>query len=119
GTLGGGDLTTLRAGEVLFALPISLQTMGRANVREGPGAAFHVVFTLDAGTNVTGRSYADQWVRVTDESGRTGWIYYGLVGRPACPPGGPPRAGSRGTLRRRSARRSPLRASAPATPSRP
>src|SRR5438034_1624958 len=83
GTLGGGDLTTLRAGEVLFALPISLQTMGRANIREGPGAAFHVVFTLDAGTNVTGRSYADQWVRVTDESGRTGWIYYGLVGRRA------------------------------------
>jgi len=83
GTLGGGDVTTLRAGEVLFALPLSLQTTGRANVREGPGAGFHVVFTLDAGTSVTGHSYADQWVRVTDESGRTGWVYYGLVGRRA------------------------------------
>ena len=83
GALGGSDATTLRAGEVLFALPLGLQTSGRANVREGPGAAFRVVFTLDAGTNVTGRSYADQWVRVTDESGRTGWVYYGLVGRRA------------------------------------
>src|SRR2546430_13177739 len=44
GALGGSDATTLRAGGVLFALPLGLQTSGRANVPQGPGAAFRVVF---------------------------------------------------------------------------
>ena len=83
GALAGGSATTLRPGEVLFALPLNLQTTGRASIREGPGAAFHVVFALEAGAAVTGFSYADQWVRVTDDGGRSGWVYYRLVGRRA------------------------------------
>ena len=83
GALAGGTATTLRPGEVLFALPLNLQTTGRASIREGPGAAFHVVFALEAGAAVTGLSYADQWVRVTDDGGRSGWVYYRLVGRRA------------------------------------
>jgi uncharacterized coiled-coil protein SlyX len=72
---------SLRQGEVPFALPLRLQTTGRANVREGPGQGFQVAFTLDPSAGVTGYSYVDQWVRVTDESGRSGWIYQGLIGR--------------------------------------
>ena len=83
GALAAGNATTLRPGEVLFALPLNLQTTGRANVREGPGAAFHIAFALEAGASVTGYAYADQWVRVTDDGGRSGWVFYGLVGRRA------------------------------------
>lgn len=81
GQLSGGERASLRSGEVLFALPLRLQTLGRSNVRDGPGAGFKILFTLDPGTPVTGYSYADEWVRVSDESGRKGWILYSLVGR--------------------------------------
>src|SRR5437867_543740 len=50
--LASGSAASLRQGEVLFALPLQLQTTGRANVREGPGAGFHVAFTLEAGVSV-------------------------------------------------------------------
>lgn len=72
---------SLRAGEVPFALPLQLQTTGRANVREGPGNAFKVLATLPAGAPLTGYSISEQWVRITDDSGRRGWIYQGLIGR--------------------------------------
>ncbi len=81
GRLASVERGTLRAGEVPFAVPLRLQTVGRANMRVGPGGGFDVAFTLEAGAAVTGYSYVDQWVRVTDESGRAGWIFQGLVGR--------------------------------------
>ncbi len=74
---------TLRSGEVLFALPLRLDTQGRANVREGPGTNFKILFTLEPGTAVTAHSFVDQWVRISDESGRSGWVFYNLVGRRA------------------------------------
>jgi uncharacterized coiled-coil protein SlyX len=72
---------SLRRGEVPFALPLRLQTTGRANVREGPGSGFNVLYTLEASAPLTGYSYLDQWVRITDEGSRPGWIYQSLVGR--------------------------------------
>ena len=72
---------SLRQGEVPFALPLRLQTVARANVRAGPGSGFEVTFTLDGGAPLTGFSYVEQWVRVTDDSGRAGWVYQNLVGR--------------------------------------
>ena len=72
---------SLRAGEVLFALPLRLATVSRSNVREGPGANFAVLFTLEAGAPLIGYSYADQWVRVGDQAGRSGWVFQSLVGR--------------------------------------
>lgn len=81
GRLASVERGSLRPGEVPFALPLRLETTGRANVREGPGSSFTVIFTLDAGAAVTGYSYADQWVRITDGTGRPGWIYQGLIGR--------------------------------------
>ncbi|PYP38563.1 MAG: hypothetical protein DMD48_09195 [Gemmatimonadetes bacterium] len=70
-----------RKGEVPFALPLRLQTTGRANVREGPGAGFKVLFTLEQGVPLVAYSYVDQWVRVRDESDRAGWIHQTLIGR--------------------------------------
>jgi len=72
---------TPRTSEIPFALPLHLQTTGRANVREGPGATFRVSYTLDAGAELTAYAYVDQWVRVADESERPGWIHQGLIGR--------------------------------------
>jgi uncharacterized protein YraI len=71
-----------RPGETLFAVPIKLKTTSRGNVREGPGTNFAVSFTAEAGSAITGFSYADEWVRVADDTGRTGWIHQTLVARP-------------------------------------
>jgi hypothetical protein len=75
------EKTPLRAGEVLFALPLPLSVLRTSNVREGPGLGFTVLFTLAEGTPLVGYSYKDQWVRVKDEDGRVGWIFHTLVDR--------------------------------------
>jgi Bacterial SH3 domain len=71
-----------RPGETLFAVPIKLKTTSRGNVREGPGTNFAVSFQAESGSQITGFSYADEWVRVSDDTGRTGWIHQSLVSRP-------------------------------------
>jgi hypothetical protein len=81
GQLASVDRGSLRPGEVSFALPLELETTARANVRDGPGGDFKVLLTLPAGAPVTGQSFAEQWVRITDDSGRRGWVYRSLIGR--------------------------------------
>ncbi len=75
----GGDPSAARPGEVMFAVPLRLQTLSRSNVREGPGTGYRAVRTLDAGTALVGLSYVDQWMRVQDDSGHTGWVFWNLV----------------------------------------
>jgi len=81
GRVGSDDREDRRSGEVPFALPLRLQTTGRANVRDGPGANYKVLFTLEGGAAVVGYSYVDQWVRVKDDNDRPGWIHQTLIGR--------------------------------------
>src|SRR6267378_1361172 len=81
GRVASDDRTATRRGEVPFALPLQLQTTGRANVREGPGAGFKVLFTLETGVPIVAYSYVDQWVRIRDDSDRPGWIHQTLVDR--------------------------------------
>lgn len=71
-----------RAGETAFAVPIKLQMTSRGNVRGGPGTNFPIAFAADPGTELTAFSYVDEWIRVTDETGRTGWVFRALVARP-------------------------------------
>src|SRR6267143_3757426 len=78
GRVAGVERGSLRQGEVPFALPLRLQTVGRANVREGPGGGFTILVTLESGAPLTGYSYVDQWGRITDDSGRSGWVYQSL-----------------------------------------
>ncbi len=70
-----------RMGETPFAAPLRLKSTGRGNVREGPGTNFAVAFSIDGGSPLTGHSYADDWIRVSDDNGRTGWIFRSLVTR--------------------------------------
>jgi len=72
----------LRPGETAFAVPIRLKTTTRGNVREGPGTNFAIAFSAEPATMLTGYSYADEWIRVSDEGGRSGWIFRNLVDRP-------------------------------------
>ncbi len=82
GRLGSNNLEA-RPGETLFAVPIKLKTTTKGNVREGPGTNFTVSFSADANSSITAYSYADEWIRITDDSsGRTGWIHRTLVARP-------------------------------------
>lgn len=79
--VGADERQTTRSGEVPFALPLRVQTTGRANVREGPGSGFKVLFTLESGAPLVAYSYVDQWVRISDETDRPGWIHQTLIGR--------------------------------------
>jgi hypothetical protein len=72
-----------RPGETLFAVPIKLKTTTKGNVREGPGTNFSVSFSADPGSSITAYSYADEWIRVSDDgTGKSGWIHRTLVSRP-------------------------------------
>lgn len=77
-----GARGTTRPGEVLFAVPIRLKVSSRGNVREGPGTNFPVAFEAASGLGLVGLAYTDEWVRVTDDSGRSGWIFRTLISRP-------------------------------------
>jgi len=81
GRVGGDDRQITRKGEVPFALPLRLQTTGRANVRDGPGSGFKVLFTLETGVPIVAYSYVEQWVRIKDDSDRPGWIHQTLIDR--------------------------------------
>ncbi|MEX2178300.1 MAG: SH3 domain-containing protein [Gemmatimonadaceae bacterium] len=82
GRLSGGDQQTARPGETMFALPVRVKASSRGNVRDGPGTGFPVAFAVNQGTLLTAFSYTDEWVRVSDDAGRGGWIFNGLVTRP-------------------------------------
>jgi hypothetical protein len=73
------EAETLRPGEIQFPVPLRLRTATRANVRDGPGTNYRVLFTLDAEVLLTGSSYVEGWVRITDEQGRSGWVARSLV----------------------------------------
>jgi uncharacterized coiled-coil protein SlyX len=81
GRVASDDRSATRRGEVPFAVPLRLQTTGRANVREGPGAGFKVLFTLETGVSIVAYSYVDQWVRIKDDGDRAGWIHQTLIDR--------------------------------------
>jgi hypothetical protein len=70
-----------RTGEIPFAAPLRLKTTGRGNVREGPGTNHAVAFSIDGGSPLTGHSYVEDWIRVTDDNGRSGWIFRSLITR--------------------------------------
>jgi hypothetical protein len=79
--LAGGNRTP-GPGETNFAIPVRLKVANRGNVREGPGTNFSVAFSVESGAGLTGFSYTDDWVRVTDDAGRSGWIFRPLVTKP-------------------------------------
>lgn len=81
GRLAGGRAAP-RPGETHFAVPIRLRIANRGNVREGPGTSFAVAFSIDGGATVTGFSFLEDWIRITDDGGRSGWIFRSLIARP-------------------------------------
>ncbi len=79
--LDGADRGGKRPGEIAFVVPVDLQVTGPESVRDGPGTGFGVVFSVKSGAELTGRSYLGEWVRVSDEAGREGWIAHSRVER--------------------------------------
>jgi hypothetical protein len=71
----------LRSGETPFATPVPLQAVAHGNLREGPGTGYAVLATVEPGTALVAYAATDQWVRVAEENGRSGWMYLTLVGR--------------------------------------
>jgi len=72
--LQSADRGTLRPGETPFVVPVPLQTVGKSYVREGPGGNFKIAYTVESGTALTGYSYINDWIRILDDAGRSGWI---------------------------------------------
>jgi hypothetical protein len=81
GRLAGGERLPERPGETAFGLPIPLKTVSGGNVREGPGLGARVLFSVQSGDLLTGYSYAEEWIRISDGEGRGGWIFRNLVAR--------------------------------------
>jgi hypothetical protein len=80
--LGAGNrLRNVRTGEAPFAVPVRLKVIAVGSVRDRPGAKSPVVFPVEIGVPLTGLSYVDEWIRVTDDHRRTGWINRSMVGR--------------------------------------
>ena len=71
-----------RPGETAFVIPIRLKVASRGNVRDGAGTNFGVAFAVESGAVLTAFAFVEDWIRVMDDGGRTGWIYRTLVGRP-------------------------------------
>ena len=82
GRLSLGSREGARPGETPFAVPIKLTMSTRGNIREGPGTTFPISFAAEPGTMLTGYSYAEEWIRVSDDTGRSGWVFRSLVARP-------------------------------------
>ena len=80
--LSAGNRDDARPGETSFAVPIKLKMTTRGNVRGGPGTNFPIAFAAEPGTEFTAYSYADEWIRISDDGGRTGWVFRSLVARP-------------------------------------
>jgi uncharacterized coiled-coil protein SlyX len=81
GRLAGTDSLQRLDGERLFSVPVRFETLGRTNLRAGPGTNYDAITTLDGGTALTGVSYVPSWIRVMDGDGRIGWVYGRLVQR--------------------------------------
>ena len=81
GRLAGGERVSERPGETAFGLPIPLKAVSGGNVREGPGLGARVLFSVQPGDSLTGYSYMDEWIRISDGEGRGGWIFRNLIER--------------------------------------
>lgn len=66
-------------GESPFEAPLPLELAKDGNLRDGPGLEFRVITTLPKGTKVVGLSRKEQWIRIRDEKGATGWIFEPLL----------------------------------------
>ena len=81
GRLSARERTSDRPGEKPFAVPIPLKALGSGNVREAPGTTAPIAFAVATGDSLTGYSYVEDWVRISDDMGRGGWIFRKLIVR--------------------------------------
>ena len=72
--------SALGANETPFQMPVPVRTLRRSNLREGPSLESTVVGTLEPDTPLTGIAYTSEWMHVRDDTGRTGWVFYSLLG---------------------------------------
>lgn len=81
GRLSLGERAADRPGEKPFAIPIPLKAVGSGNVREAPKTSAPIAFSVQGGDSLIGYSYVEDWVRISDEMGRGGWIFRKLIAR--------------------------------------
>ncbi|HEX2249713.1 MAG TPA: SH3 domain-containing protein [Gemmatimonadales bacterium] len=81
GRLSSIERTSEPRGEKPFAIPIPLKAVGSGNVREAPKSSAPIAFSVQGGDSLIGYSYVEDWVRISDDMGRGGWIFRKLIAR--------------------------------------
>jgi hypothetical protein len=81
GRLSARERTSDRPGEKPFVIPIPLKAVGSGNVRQGPATTAPIAFAVEGGDSLTGYSYVEDWIRISDDMGRGGWIFRKLISR--------------------------------------
>jgi len=76
----GQEKSPVVDGEVPFLLPLTLQLLTESDVRKGPGSESDVMYFWESGTALVGHAFKGQWVRVTNNKGLGGWVFYKSVG---------------------------------------
>lgn len=76
------EMSSTMDGEVAFALPLPLRLLEESEVREGPGDQFKALFSSGKGAPLTAYSYLGQWVRVSNNAGDHGWVFYKRLANP-------------------------------------
>lgn len=68
--------------EVPFQVPVALRTRGDSNLRAEPGRTAAVLDVLHQGTLLQAHAYRGEWLRVSTEDGRAGWVFSALLEAP-------------------------------------
>ncbi len=75
------DRTQRRPGERVFAVPVPFDVTSRANLRDAPNTSARLLGTLERGAKVVAMGHLGEWLRVSDASGREGWVFQQLLNR--------------------------------------
>jgi chromosome segregation ATPase len=77
--LRGREGTTVND-ETEFAQPLALKVLKRSQLRKEPNSKSKTVSKLEKGTRLMAYAHKGEWVRVTCESGTSGWVLRSVVG---------------------------------------
>jgi hypothetical protein len=68
-------------GETQFTQPLALEVLKSSHLKKEPDSKSKTISKLQKGTQLTAYSHKGGWIRVTCESGTSGWVLQSVLGR--------------------------------------
>ncbi|MCB1856984.1 MAG: SH3 domain-containing protein [Gammaproteobacteria bacterium] len=65
--------------ETRFATSLAMKTTRPSNVRERPERGARIRYQLERNRVVEAHAHSGRWIRISDEDGVEGWVYYNLL----------------------------------------